>query len=146
MKQNVQDFIAGKRIAVMGVSRSGKKFGNAIFTELKKRGYQAYIVHPEAQEIGGERCYPNLAALQGEVDGVVISVSTKQAGQAMREAAEAGVKNIWIQQGAESPELLALAKELDVKPVFGKCILMYAAPVGSFHAVHRWFANLFGNV
>lgn len=146
MKQNVQDFIAGKRIAVVGVSRSGKKFGNSIYTELKQRGYQAYIVHPEAKEINGEPCYPNLAALQGQIDGVVVCVSKGQAAQVMRDSVAAGVKNIWIQQGAETPELLTLAKELNVRPVFGKCILMYAQPVTSLHSVHRWFANLFGNV
>jgi predicted CoA-binding protein len=146
MNQAIQDFIEGKRLAVVGVSRSGKKFGNTILTELKQRGYQALIVHPEAQEIGGEPCYPNLAALQGKVDGVVICLPPRQSGQAVREAVQAGVKKIWLQQGAESAEVLALARELGVEPISGKCILMYAQPVRSFHAWHRAFAKLFGQL
>ncbi len=146
MNQAVQDFIQGKRIAIVGVSRSGKKFGNTIYAELRARGYQVSIVHPQAQEIGGEPCFPNLAALRGKIDGVVICVSPDQAGQVLREAVQADIKNIWLQQGAQSPEVLALAHQLGVNPVAGKCILMYAQPVRSFHRFHRGFMQLFGQL
>lgn len=146
MDQNVIDFVKGKRIAVVGASRSGKKFGNVVCTELKERGYQVFIVHPEAQEIDGEPCYPSLAALQGKVDGVVISVTPRKAAGALREAAGAGIKNIWLQQGAQSPETASAAAELGVTPVTGKCILMYAEPVRSVHSWHRAFARLFGQL
>ena len=46
MNQEIQDFIQGKRYALVGVSRSGKKFGNIALTELKARGYQVFVVHP----------------------------------------------------------------------------------------------------
>ena len=146
MNQEVQDFIQGKRIALVGVSRSGKKFGNTLLIELKKRGYQVFVVHPEAKEIGGEPCYPNLAALQGKVDGAVICVPARQAEQALRESVAAGIKKIWLQQGAESKQVLAAAKELGVTPVSGKCILMYAQPVRSFHGFHRAVVKLFGQL
>ena len=84
MNQAIQEFIEGKRIAVLGVSRSGKKFGNIAYTELKQRGYQVFIVHPEAKDISGEPCYPNLSALRGQVDGVLICLPPKQAEQALR--------------------------------------------------------------
>jgi uncharacterized protein len=142
MNQNVQDFIASKNIAVVGVSRSGKKFGNSIVTELKQRGYQVFIVHPEAQEIGGDRCYPNLAALQGKVDAALICVTPKQAGQALREAAAAGIQRIWLQQGADSPETKALASELGVQPVTGKCILMYASATGKVSGLHGFHGTI----
>ena len=146
MNQAIQEFIAGKRIAVLGVSRSGKKFGNTVYTELKQRGYQVFIVHPEAKDISGEPCYPNLSALQGKVDGVLICLPPKQAEQALREAASAGMKHIWLQQGAQSPAVLAAARELGVDPVVGKCILMYAQPVQSFHRLHRGFTKLIGQL
>jgi len=56
----IQDFIQFKRIAVVGVSRGGKKFGNKIYNELKQRGYQVYAVNPQIEEIAGEHCYQNL--------------------------------------------------------------------------------------
>ena len=146
MDQAVQDFVNGKRIAVVGVSRDKTKFGNTAFTELAARGYQVFAVHPTAQEVAGARCYPNLAALQGQVDGVLVSVSPQQAVPVLREAAAIGLKNVWLQQGAESPEALALARDLGLNLVARKCVLMYASPVRSFHAWHRGFARLFGQL
>ena len=146
MDQNIQDFIQLKRLAILGVSRSGKKFGNSIHSELKQRGVETFIVHPQAEEIDGAKCYPNLAALQGLVDGVVICLPPSQSGQALRDAAASGIRKVWLQHGAESPEVLAIAKELDLQPVAGKCILMYAPPVRSFHGWHRWFARVFGQL
>lgn len=146
MEKTVQDFMGLKHIAIVGASRSGKKFGNTIAAELKERQYQVYLVHPEAKEIGGEPCYPSLAALEGKAEGVLICVPPRAAVQALREAAQTGLKNIWLQQGAQSSEALALAKELGLNPVTGKCILMYAQPVRSVHAFHRLVARLFGQM
>ena len=146
MDPNIQDFLQGKRFAIVGVSRSGKKFGNAIYTELKARGFQMAVVHPELTEIDGETCYKNLGELAGKVDGLVICVSPRQAGQVLRDAAQAGIKQIWLQQGAQSTEVLATARELGLSPITGKCILMYAQPVRSFHGWHRAFARITGSL
>ena len=88
MNPAIVDFVEEKRVALVGVSRSGKKFGNAIHTELKQRGYEVFVVHPEAQEIAGDRCYPSLAALQGQVDRVIICLHAApgRAGAARRGA------------------------------------------------------------
>ena len=146
MNPTIEQFIQGKRLAVIGVSRSGKKFGNTIATELKQRGYQTYIIHPEVKEIAGERCYPSLSAVQGQVDGAVICVTPTKAAQAVRDAAAAGITRVWLQMGAENAEALAAARELGVTAISGKCILMYAAPVTGFHNFHRVFARLFGQL
>ena len=146
MNPTIENFMQGKRLAVVGVSRSCKKFGNTINSELKQRGYQTFIIHPEAKEIAGERCYPNLAAVQGQVDGVVICVSPAKAKEALRDAAAAGITKIWLQMGAENPEVLAVARELGLTVISGKCILMYAQPVTGLHGWHRGFARLFGQL
>jgi predicted CoA-binding protein len=146
MDQAIQDFVNGKRIAVVGVSREGTKFGNTAFTELAARGYQVFAVHPSAQEIAGAPCYPNLTALRGRVDGALVVVPPQQAASILREAAAIGLKNVWLQQGAESPEVLALARDLGLSLVARRCVLMYAPPVRSFHGWHRFFARLFGQL
>ena len=80
MNANVKEFVQIKQLAVLGASRSGNKFGNTIAKELKQRGYQVFLVHPEGVEIGGEKSYPNLATLQGKVEGVVICPSPCRCG------------------------------------------------------------------
>ena len=146
MDQAVQDFIDGNRIALVGMSRSGKKFGNMASKELKERGYQVCPVHPEVEQIDGERCYASLASIEGGVDGVLVVVPPERSAQVLKDAADAGIRNVWLQQGAESLEVLALGEELDLNLVSKKCILMYAEPVGSVHRVHRFFVKLFGKL
>jgi len=146
MNQAINDFINGKRIAVVGVSRNAKKFGNIIYTELKQRGYQVFAVNPSINEIAGDPCYPNLKALQGKIDGAVVCVPSNKGETVLREAAELGLHNVWLQQGADSPQLIKLGSELGLNMVSRKCILMYAPPVRSFHIFHRTIAKLFGQL
>jgi predicted CoA-binding protein len=80
------------------------------------------------------------------VDGVLVCVAPTQAAQVVRDAAAAGLKNVWLQMGAESPEAAQAAKEVGLTPVTGKCLLMYLQPVKSFHSWHRGFAKLFGQL
>jgi len=146
MDQVVKDFVAGKRLALVGASRSGKKFGNMAYKELKQRGYEVYMIHPQASEIDGEPCYPSLQAVEGKVDGVFVSVPPSQGMQVLQEASQAGIKNVWIQQQGDSPELLEMGNSLGLNLVHGKCILMYAEPVRSFHGFHRFFVRLTGKL
>lgn len=146
MKHAIEEFISGRRIAVVGLSRTGKKFGNAAFLELARRGYEVLAVHPEAEEIAGAKCYRSLTALKEAVDGVVISIRPADVPAVLREAAATGVKNVWLQKGAESREAIALGEDLHLNLVTGKCVLMYAPPVGGFHGWHRSFNRLIGRL
>ena len=146
MDQIIDTFVQDKRLAVAGVSRSGKKFGNMAAKELRERGYQLYIVHPDAKEIDGEKCYARLGDLPGKVDNLLVSVPSKQALGVLQEASSAGIRNVWLQQGSETSELLTLAHQLGMKVVSGKCILMYAQPVRSFHGFHRFVMKLIGQL
>jgi uncharacterized protein len=146
MNQAITDFTAGKRIAIAGVSRNGKGFGNIARKELAARGYQVFPVNPRADVIDGAPCYPGLAALAGQVDGVLVCVPAQEGAEVLHEAASVGIHNVWIQQGAESPELVALAQTLGLNAVSGKCILMYAGPVKGFHNWHRAWVKLTGKL
>lgn len=146
MEPYIQDFIECRRIAVVGYSRNAGKFGNSAYAELRQRGYEVYAVHPTEEEIRGVRCVPNLHALQGRIDAVLVSVPAAQAVAVLEEAASIGVRNVWLQQGAESPEVLATASRLGLHMVAKKCVLMYAPPVRSFHGWHRGLVKLFGRL
>jgi hypothetical protein len=146
MDQTIEAFVNSKRVAVVGVSRSGKKFGNSACKELRQRGYEVYVVHPEAKEIDGQPCYPNLATIADKVDAVLVCVPAEQGAAVLREAAALGLRRVWLQQGAESPELLALAQDLGLDVVAKKCVLMYAPPVGSIHGWHRAWVKFTGKL
>lgn len=144
MDEPVNNFVEKKKIAVVGASRQGNKFGNTAARELQERGYEIYIVHPEAGEINGSATYPNLDAVKELAECAWVSVPAEKGDAVLRDAADAGFINVWLQQGAESPELIALGDELGLELVSGKCILMYAEPVKSFHKIHQVVWKIFG--
>jgi len=113
---------------------------------LKRRGYEVFLVHPQAGTIDGQVTYPNLAALKDRVDAVLVSLPAAKGMEVLREANAAEIRNVWIQQGGESPELVKLGEELGLNLVTGKCILMYAQPVRGFHTIHRLIARLSGQL
>lgn len=59
-RRAVEDFIAQRSPALVGVSRQGKKFGNAVLKELTAKGYKVLPAHPVAASIGGVKCWPDL--------------------------------------------------------------------------------------
>ncbi|MBC8507912.1 MAG: CoA-binding protein [Anaerolineales bacterium] len=144
MDQKIQDFIEKKRIAIVGASSASEKFGNSAAKELIERGYEVVYVHPSANEIDGQPVYRDLAAVKDKADAVWVCVPSEGGEAVLREAADAGFQNVWLQQGASSPELLKVGEELDLDLVSGKCILMYAEPVGSFHKFHQVIWKVIG--
>lgn len=146
MNPLISEFIGLKRIAVVGMSRSGRKYGNYAAKELVSKGYEIFPVHPEAQEIDHLKCYPTLKSLSGKVEALWISVPPQKVTAILEEAAEMGLKNIWLQQGAWSKEVQQTIDRLNLPVVSKKCILMYAQPVKSVHRFHRTIKSVFGGL
>lgn len=125
----IDDFLAQRTLAVVGVSREGKGFGSMAYEELKAKGYRVFPVNPNAESIGGERCYPSLSALPELVGGVVVVVPPAQTEQVVRDAAAAGIERVWMQQGAESEAAIRFCEENGISVVHGECILMLSEPI-----------------
>jgi uncharacterized protein len=142
----VNDFVAQRKLAVVGVSRQGRKFGNFAYRTLRERGYQLFPVHPSAETLEGDRCYASLRELPEAVGGVLVAVPPPQAEQVVRDAAAVGIPRLWLQQGAASPQALRLAQECGMSVVHGECILMFAEPVVSMHRIHRWVWRVLGKL
>jgi uncharacterized protein len=141
----IDAFVAEPALALVGMSRSGTKFGNFACRALMKAGYRVYPIHPSARTIDGRRCYQRFEELPERVNAVLVVVPPAQAAQVVRDAAAAGIRRVWLQQGAESPEVLQLCRDLGVEAVGGQCVLMFAHP-GGYHKVHRWISQLLGKV
>jgi len=138
------DFLAQRSLAVAGVSRGGKKMGNAIYKMLKEKGYKVFPVHPEAESVEGDKCYPTLQALPEKVGGVVICLPSIQTEKVLAQVLDAGISHVWLQQGAESYASLRFCEKNGIAAVHGQCILMFIEPVQSMHKVHRWVWKLVG--
>jgi uncharacterized protein len=142
---SIDRFLEQPALALVGASRTGAKFGNVILRELRAKGRHVYPLHPAVTTIDGVPCYAHLADMPEKVGGVIICVSPDDAVTAVRDAAEAGIRHVWLQQGAESPYVANLCRELGLDAVLGECILMYANPTG-IHRAHRWLEGVLGRV
>jgi predicted CoA-binding protein len=80
------------------------------------------------------------------VDGVIVVVPPAQTEKVVREAAAAGIRRVWMQQGAESQAAIQFCKENGVAEVHGECIMMFTRGDAFPHSLHRWFWKLLGKL
>jgi uncharacterized protein len=102
LKRSSTDLFRYPALALIGMSRSGKKFGNFVYRTLTSKGYLVYPIHPSATTVRGVRCYSRFSDLPEQVEGVLIVVPPAQAINAVRDAAVVGIRLAWLQQGGVS--------------------------------------------
>lgn len=146
----VEDFLAQKRIAVAGVSRSKNEAANAVYRKLRGAGYEVFAVNPKAQEVEGDPCFPDLGSVPGGVDGVVIATHPAVSEQVARECAELGIRRVWMHrsfgQGSVSEEAVRVCRDNGISVIPGGCPLMFCAPVDIGHRCMRWVLGVTGRL
>ena len=145
-REAIDDFLGQKTLAVVGASRDPKKFGNVVFREMQSKGYEVYPVNRSGESINGVESYQDLRALPTPVDGVILVIPPTESARVVREAADLGIRRVWMQQGAESEEAIQFCETEGVSAVHGECIMMFAEPVKSVHRFHRWVWGLLGRL
>lgn len=143
MKELIREFVESRNTGLIGVSKSGKKFGFYAMNELNKRGFEVFPIHSEITEMEGVKFYKCIEEISGLTKNLVIIVNPTKTESIIVDAANAGIKNVWIQQGAESDAAIEKCKKLGLNVVHGKCILMYSEPVKGFHKFHKVVADFF---
>jgi len=132
----VAEFLSGKRFAVAGVSRQPGQAANAIFRKLRDSGYQVFPINPNAGEVEGARCYPDLKSIPETIDRVVVATHPRVTTEVVRQCSEYGVGHLWFHrsfgEGSVSDEAVAECKARGIRCIVGGCPLMYCAPVDGF--------------
>ncbi|MCG6188857.1 CoA-binding protein [Maribellus maritimus] len=140
----INKFLGPKKMAMAGVSRNPKKFGGAIFKELKEKGFDLYPVNPNADEIQGVKCFKSVEELPDHVTHLFVVTPKQETLSVVNAAASKGIKMIWIQQKSDTPEAVKAAADAGIPLIYKKCIMMFADPVQSFHKFHRFWVKAFG--
>lgn len=145
------DFLAQERIAVAGVAReTGKTAGNVVYQRLRARGYQVFAVNPNADEVEGDPCYPDLASIPGGVDAVVIATAPSVTEEVMAECAAIGLRRVWVHRGpgggSYDERAVALGRQWGLTVIPGGCPLMYGPTSDGVHKTMRWVLNLVGRI
>jgi predicted CoA-binding protein len=150
LKDAAAAFLAQRRIAVAGVSRSKGQAANIVYTTLRKRGYEVYAVNPKAERVEGDVCYPSLGAIPVGVDGVVIATHPDVTTQVVRECVELGIPRVWMHRsfgsGSVSKEAVGLCEEAGIDVIAGGCPMMFLESADVGHRCMRWILGITGGL
>lgn len=143
MPSDYERFWQHESYAVVGHS-ANKSFPKLTYRGLKKLGKKTFPVDPSVSDIEGDETHPDLASLPQKVDAVVLELPKAETADWVAKVAEAGIKDLWIHMGSDTPEALALADKEGLQVRSGTCAVMYVTPGLSFHSIHRFIDKLRG--
>jgi uncharacterized protein len=148
VRELIDEFLALKRIAVVGVSRNPKDFNTALFTELCRRGYDAVPVSPYATTVGGKPAFARVQDIQPPVDGALLMTTPAVTDRVVRDCAEAGIQSIWMYRatgkGAVSEDALEFCRQHGIRVVPGFCPHMFLPNAMFFHRFHGALLKITG--
>lgn len=149
-QERVNDFLAQKRIAISGLSRSKDSGAGGIYLKLRQKGYQVFALHPEAESLHGDTCYKTLSAIPGGVDAVFIMNSPDISETIVDEAIALGVKRVWMHNNtlmgsSASEAAVERCNQAGVSVIAVGCPMMFVEP-DFFHGCMRGFIRLTGKM
>lgn len=141
--QAVNEFLGQRHIAVVGVSDAKGSFAKTVYRELRSHGYDVVPVNPSAALVDGDRCFPDLASVPGDIDGVIVMVNRDVSDSIVRDCITRGIRRVWLFKGiggpgAVSDEAVRTAREHDLTLVDGACPLMFLETPAWVHRLHRF--------
>jgi len=143
--RDIARFLSLEKYAIAGVSRDPKKFGQVVFRDLRKKGMDVVPINPKADTIDGVKCYSSVSDLPADVRGLIFMTPKEETLAVAREAIAHGIKDLWVQQGAETKELIGDLEKEDVNLIYKQCIMMFWKPDG-IHSFHRFLKKIFGGL
>ena len=141
VKEAASAFLANKRVAVTGVSRSPKDHGsNTVYKRLRERGYEVFAVNPNADEVEGDPCYQDLKSIPGGVQAVVIGTRPEIAEDTMRECADLGISvwMHWVPARVASDAATDYGRQRGITVIDGGCPCMFGPTADFGHKIMRF--------
>ena len=110
--------------AVVGASNDKEKYGYKVFKDLLNAGYKVVPINPTEQEILGERVYPTLSDVKEKIDVVIFVTQPSVTEKVLEQVKILGIKNAWLQPGAQSDIAIAFCKNNWIECVHDACIMI----------------------
>ncbi len=114
----------GTSIAVIGATDHPTKYGGIIYRDMKRKGFPVFAVNPYRKTVDGDPCWATVKDLSATPTIAVFVIPARRGLTVLQECAEAGVRNIWIQPGAFSPELRDALESGDFDWLANACIMV----------------------
>jgi uncharacterized protein len=106
-----------KIVAVIGASSNRSKFGNRAVRAFRQQGYTVIPINPNEQEVEGLKSYASVLDVPGPIDMASLYLPPEIGEQVIADIAQKGIAEVWLNPGAESDELIARARALNIQPI-----------------------------
>ncbi|MBV5341938.1 MAG: CoA-binding protein [Deltaproteobacteria bacterium] len=125
IEEQISQFLASPAFGVVGASTNREKYGNKVLRCFQQSGKKAIPVNPNEPEIEGVPCAATISDLPADVVSISMITPPVVTAKLVPLAIEKGIKNIWMQPGAEHPDAVALCREKGVNVIAdGSCVLV----------------------
>jgi uncharacterized protein len=150
LRAAADEFLSQKVIAVAGVSRDDKQPANLIYRRLRDSGHEVYAVNPNATEVEGDHCWPDVGSLPEVPDGVVVATTPEVAEDIVRDCDAAGVSRVWLHRGmgpgSVSDEAVDYCRTHEICVIPGGCPNMFGATSDPGHRCMKVALQLTGKI
>lgn len=125
VQEQINQFLSAVAFGVAGASSNRQKFGNRVLRCYLQNGKRAIPVNPNETAIEGLDCVASIDELPADVTSLSMITPPAVTEQLVPKAIAHGIRNIWMQPGAESPAAVALCREKGVNVIAdGSCLLV----------------------
>ncbi|MGD9020030.1 MAG: CoA-binding protein [Desulfuromonadales bacterium] len=125
IKQRIETFLDAGSFGVVGASRNPDKYGNKVLRCYLQNRYEAIPVNLAAKKIEGLACVASVSELPEHVSSISVITPPQVTEDIVEQAIASGVKNIWMQPGAESKAAVAAAQAAGLNVIAdGSCLLV----------------------
>jgi hypothetical protein len=151
----VKDFLAQKKIAVVGVSDKRETGCNLAYRKFKENGYQVSAVNPRISTYDGAPCYPDLKSIPEKPDAVFILARPEVTDMIVQQCVDLGIQRVWMHcllgtkpglaasMTSVSPKAVQMCEEHGISVIPGTCPNQYLKPDFG-HALMRVMFRTFG--
>jgi uncharacterized protein len=119
-------------VAVIGASSDRQKFGNKALRAFRDRGYRVVPINPKEPEVEGEKAYASILDVPGSVDMATFYVGPAVGLGILEDVAKKGVAEVWLNPGADSPQVVERARVLGLKTVVACSIIGIGASPSAY--------------
>ncbi len=125
LQEQLKKFFTANAYAVAGASAKRDKFGYKVFACYLQHGYKVTPVHPALTELDGIACVASVTDLPDDVVSLSVITPPQVTEKIVREAADKGIRNVWMQPGAESGDAVTFCQEQGINVIYGgPCLLV----------------------
>lgn len=112
-----------KVVAVIGASSDPRKFGNRALRAFRRQGYTVIPINPNEATVDGLKTYPSVLDVSEPIDMATFYVPPEVGEKVILEVAKKRIPEVWLNPGAESDELIRMARSLEIEPIVACSIL-----------------------